>query len=191
MLQRFSRIHGLNKLAEYWRQWEVWFSDIEESHTTLAMLVFFRSPNPQMSWVTAAGAVLDAASLTLSVLEIPHEPAADLCIRAGYLALRRIADRFDIAGPRDAHFPNDPISIHRSEFDAVVEQLAAAGLPLKPDREQAWKDFAGWRVNYDHSLVGICGLVMAPFAMWSSDRGMVRMPVATGVPAAPVAQAKE
>src|SRR5512140_1142730 len=149
MLVRFHRIHGLDKLADYWRQWEVWFADIEESHVTLAMLVFFRSPNPQMSWVTAAGTVLDAASLTLAALDIPHEPAADLCIRAGYLALRRIADRFDLPNPHNPHFPDDPISIHHSEFDAVIEQLAAAGLPLKPDREQAWKDFAGWRVNYD------------------------------------------
>ncbi len=191
MLVRFHRIHGLGRLGDYWRQWETWFADIEESHTTLAMLVFFRSPNAQMSWVTAAGTVLDAASLTLAVLDIPHEPAADLCIRAGYLALRRIANQFDKPNPQNPHFPADPISIHRSEFDAVIAQLAEAGLPLKTDRERAWLDFAGWRVNYDRSLVEICGLVMAPFAMWSSDRGMVRMPVATGIPAAPVARAKE
>ena len=28
----------------------------------------------------------------------------------------------------------------------------AAGVPLRPDREQAWRDFAGWRVNYDTVL---------------------------------------
>ncbi len=49
-------------------------------------------------------------------------------------------------------------------------ELAAAGLPIKADREQAWKDFAGWRVNYDRALIELCKLVMAPFAPWSSDR---------------------
>ena len=189
MLLRFGRIHGLDKLGDYWRAWETWFADIEESHTTLAALVFFRSPDNDMSWITAAGAVLDAAALTLSVVDVPNEPSAALCIRAGYLALRRIANHFDRPNPQDPHFPDQPISIHRSEFDAVIEQLAAAGLPLKPDREQAWSDFAGWRVNYDRSLIEICNLVMAPFAPWSSDRGMISVPASVSSPAAMI-QAK-
>lgn len=191
MLLRYQRIHGLDKLGEYWRTWETWFADVEESHTTLAMIVFFRSQRPEMSWVTAAGAVLDAASLTLATVDVPHDPSADLCIRAGFLALRRIANHFDRPNPQEPHYPRDAISIHRSEFDAVVEQLAQAGVPLKPDREQAWADFAGWRVNYDRSLIEICSLVMAPFAQWSSDRGMVHIPVPTGVPAAPMTHARK
>jgi hypothetical protein len=170
MLLRFNRIHGLDKLADYWRTWEGWFADIEESHSTLAALVFFRSPRPEASWVTAAGTVLDAASLTLSAVDVPYEPSAALCNRAGYLALHEITHSFDIQLPHSPHFPDDPISISRAEFDEALTQLAAAGLPIKSDREQAWKDFAGWRVNYDRALIELCKLVMAPFAPWSSDR---------------------
>ncbi len=170
MLLRFSRIHGLDKLGEYWRSWETWFVDVEESHATLAAIVFFRSPKVEMSWITASGAVLDAAALTLSIVDVPYEPSAALCIRAGYLALRRVANVFNRPNPQDPHFPDDPISIHRSEFDTVISQLEAAGLPLKPDREQAWKDFAGWRVNYDRVLIALCTLTTAPAAPWSSDR---------------------
>ena len=53
----------------------------------------------------------------------------------------------------------------RAEFDQVLDKLAEAGLPLKADREQAWRDFAGWRVNYDRALILLCGLVMAPQAL--------------------------
>jgi hypothetical protein len=60
--------------------------------------------------------------------------------------------------------------VERAEFDEVLDQLAEAGLPLKKNREQAWLDFAGWRVNYDRALILLCGLVMAPRAPWSSDR---------------------
>ena len=170
MLMRFHRIQGLEQLADYWRNWEGWFADIEESHSTLAALVFFRSPRPETSWITAAGTVLDAASLTLSAVDVPYEPSAALCIRAGYLALHEITHSFDIPLPHNPHFPNDPISISRAEFDEALTRLAAAGLPIKADREQAWKDFAGWRVNYDRALIELCKLVMAPFALWSSDR---------------------
>jgi len=170
MLLRFNRIHGLEKLSDYWKTWEAWFADVEESHTTLPALIFFRSPRPENSWVTAVGAVLDAASITLSAVEIPYDASAALCIRAGYLALRRVANYFDIPNPQNPHYPENPICVDREEFDDILNQLAAAGLPIKTDREQAWRDFAGWRVNYDRALILTCGLVMAPYASWSSDR---------------------
>lgn len=174
MLGRYHRIHGLPALGEQWRSWEVWFADIEESHTSLAALVFFRSPQPHHSWVIAAGAVLDTASVTLAVVDIPHDPQADLCIRSGFLALRRISDFFNILYNPDPHYPTDPISITRTEFDSVCEELASIGVPLKPDREQAWKDFAGWRVNYDYVLLSLSNLTMAPVAPWTSDRAPVK-----------------
>lgn len=170
MLLRFHRNQGLEKLSDYWQVWEAWFADIEESHTTLPALIFFRSPRAENSWITAAGAVLDAAAITLSAIDIPYEVSAALSIRAGFLALRRIANYFDIPNPQNPHYPQNPICIEKTEFDSVLEQLAAAGLPLKADREQAWRDFAGWRVNYDRALILLCGLVMAPQAPWSSDR---------------------
>jgi hypothetical protein len=172
MLLRFNRIHGLDKLGEYWRLWEAWFADVEESHTTLPALVFFRSPRPENSWVTAGGTVLDAASITLSAIDIPYEASAALCIRAGFLAFRRIANYFDIPNPQDPHYPENSICVERAEFDSVLDQLAVAGLPIKVNRERAWQDYAGWRVNYDRALILLCGLVMAPEAAWSSDRAL-------------------
>lgn len=177
MLLRFNRIHGLDKLGDYWKTWEAWFADIEESHTTLPALVFFRSPRSDNSWITASGAILDSAAITLSAVDIPYEPSGALSIRAGYLALRRITNYFDIPNPQNPKYPADPISIKREEFDELLSKLSAAGVPLKTDREQAWKDFAGWRVNYDRALVVLCALVMAPEAPWSSDRApKFRMP---------------
>ena len=134
--------------------------------------MFFRSPRPENSWVTASAAVLDAAAITLSAIDIPFEASAALCIRAGFLTLHRVTDYFDIPHPHDPHYPADPISVTRAEFDAVLDKLSAAGVPMKADREQAWKDFAGWRVNYDRVLLSICSLVMAPQAPWSGDRAL-------------------
>jgi len=164
------RIHGLDRLNEQWQAWETWFSDIEESHTSLSALVFFRSPKPDRSWITAAAAVLDTAALTLSSVEISDSPNAALCIRAGYLALRSIADFYNISYDSDPHFPQSPISVTRSDFDLVIVELAAAGVPLKSDREQAWLDFAGWRVNYDAPLIGLAGITMAPESPWTGHR---------------------
>jgi len=113
---------------------------------------------------------LDAAAITLSAIDIPYKATAALCLHSGFLAFRRIANYFDIPNPQDPQYSNDPISIQRDEFDSALNQLVSVGVPLKADREQAWKDFAGWRVNYDRALLVLCPLVMAPYAPWSSDR---------------------
>ncbi len=169
MLRRFYRIHGLNRLTEVWQAWETWFADIEESHTSLPALVFFRSPQADHSWVTSAGAVLDAAALIQSTVDVPADPQAALCIRAGYLALRHIADFFNIGyNPKPAR--GDPISISRAEYDRVVAELEKSGVPLKPEREEAWQDFCGWRVNYDTVLLALARLTMAPPSPWTGPR---------------------
>jgi hypothetical protein len=170
MILRFHRIGQLDRLRYLWESWETWFAELDESHASLAALVFFRSPRPERSWVTSAGAVLDGAALVLSVVDVPSEPQAALCLRAGYITLRNIADFFFISYPADPHFPQDPISISREEFDAMCAYMAREGVPVKKDLDQAWQSFGGWRVNYDRVLIALCTLTMAPFAVWSSDR---------------------
>ena len=152
MIWRFWRLGRLPEIHEVWAEWERWFVDVEESHTSHPTLAFFRSSHPDHSWITAAGAVLDGAALTLSSVDIPRDVKAEFCIRSGYLCLRAIADYFQIVHEPNPR-PDDPISIGRDEWNAVIEDLEQAGVPLKPDRDQAWRDFAGWRVNYDRVLI--------------------------------------
>ncbi|MGZ4679985.1 MAG: hypothetical protein ACXV4D_07435, partial [Ilumatobacteraceae bacterium] len=147
-----------------------------ESHTSQPSLVFFRSPHPKRSWITAAGCVLDTAAITASTIDRPHNASSDIMIRSGFLALRRIADMFSIPFDPDPK-PTDPILVTRREFDLMCVELTAAGVELKRDRDQAWRDFSGWRVNYDKVLVELCALTIAPPAKWSSDRvGELRLP---------------
>ena len=87
--------------------------------------------------MTAAGAVLDAASLA--------------------------------APPSPSTTPTPS-----SWSGPAICRCAAAGLRLNRDRDQAWRDFAGWRVNYDTALVSLASLVMAPYAPRSSDRSVTR-----------------
>ncbi len=173
MLIRHSRIMGLDTLADTYPEWEHWFVELEETHTAFPILVFFRGPTAQRSWLTAAGAVLDAGSLLMALLDGPRRrPPVELAIRAGFIALRRIADSFGIPYDPDPQ-PTDSISIRRDEFDALAQRLREAELVLVDDLDQAWRDFAGWRVNYDAVLLGLAKLVVTPPAPWVSDRDPV------------------
>jgi hypothetical protein len=174
MIWRYWRLERLSEIHEVWAEWERWFVDVEESHTSHPSLAFFRSSHPDHSWITAAGAVLDGAALVLSSVDLPRDVKAEFCIRSGYLCLRAIANYFQIVHDPNPR-PDDPISIGRDEWNGVIAELEAAGVPMKPDRDQAWRDFAGWRVNYDRVLISLAALTEAPMALWSSDRGMVPM----------------
>lgn len=171
LLSRYQRIRGTKQLGELWPQWELWFTDLEESHTTLPVLNFFRSPQPDRSWTLAAGTVLDTAALVASTLDLEvSDPHSLLCLRAGFVALRRVSDFFEIPYRKNPR-RGDPISISKDEYLEVVEKLRAADLPIRDDLDTAWLDFAGWRVNYDDVLLRLCSLTLAPpGALWSSDR---------------------
>jgi hypothetical protein len=169
MLDRAWVVGEFEHLGEVWKDWEDWFAEVDETHTTYSILVHYRSPRGGQSWITSAGAVLDGASLLVSCVDVPLRPEPQFAIRAGYLCLNHIAQFLHQPVNIDPA-PTDPISITREEFDTAFDQLAGSGMPMKTDRDQAWRDFAGWRVNYDKALVGLAKLTVAPLAPWSSDR---------------------
>jgi hypothetical protein len=171
LLRRAHLIGKLDDLDDLWVEWQLWFAELEETHTSLPFVNFFRSPDPHRSWITASGAVLDAAAIVNSTIDQDRQPQASLCVRSGFTALRSISRFFHIPHPDDPA-PDDPISITRDEWEQACRELEAVGVPLKADRDQAWRDFAGWRVNYDIPLVTLAGLLVAPYAPWSSDRSI-------------------
>lgn len=189
-LSRMGRINGLGQLDGMWEEWEDWFARVQESHTSQPALLHFRSQRMDHSWITTAGALLDAAAIFVSSvdheayaggdhverfmpgesgnLERVRRPNAEVCIRSGFLCLRQLAAL--VALPFDpAPRPDHPISVGRDEFDAVLVRLDEAGVPLVRDRDEAWRDFAGWRVNYDEPLLRLAAYVVAPPTPWSSD----------------------
>jgi len=148
ILEIAHSVQSYERLDELWREWEQWFIEVGETHSTLLILNYYRSPNPKQTWIGSAATVLDAAALFNSVVDLKPSPSAGLCIRSGWLSLRRLADYFKVEYPKDVK--NDiHVAITREEFDVVIARLERGGVPLVADREAAWRDFVGWRVNYD------------------------------------------
>jgi hypothetical protein len=173
LMIRYHRIEDAQyRLSDLWQYWESWFVDVEESHTTFPILASFRSPQRDQSWVTAAGALLDSAAVWVAAVEHAIDRDAQLCIRAGFQALQRIGSVFALPFDPDPK-PDDPITITRDEFEATLKEMADAGVPLIADRDQAWRAWKGWRVNYDTVLLNLARLVEAPPAPWVSDRSPI------------------
>jgi len=172
----------LDTLPDLYTRWERWAADVAESHTTYLPLVRFRSPLWLSSWVISLLAVLDSAALilTLAPEEAPTVPAR-LCLRGGWSCLGRVARamEFDVA---EEASPEAGITLTYEEFLVAVSRMREVGFPITRDPADAWPDFVGWRVNYEHAAYAIAGAVDAVPAMWSGPRRHPSTPLPPGRP---------
>jgi hypothetical protein len=167
VLEIAQSVESYDRLDELWREWEQWFIDVGETHTTLVILNYYRSPSPNQTWIGSAATVLDAAALFNAAVDAKPSPTAGLCIRAGWLALRRIGDYFKVSYPTELT-KDVPVSISRAEFETVLNRLERIGVPILADRDAAWSDFVGWRINYDAIIEACYRLFTCPRTDWNS-----------------------
>src|SRR5438876_4965915 len=141
-----------------------------ETHISNSGVIFYNSSQQGTSWITTAGAILDASALFSSTVDREDVPWVHLCFQAGCHTLKDIVT--EVARPSIASTLASEKAIHvtRAEYDAAYETLSGSGVPLKTDREESWRAFVSMRGQYDTFLIALANLVYAPKAPWSSDR---------------------
>jgi hypothetical protein len=165
-----SGVSAVGELPALFESWEQWSADVSESHTTYVPLIWFRSPRPLSSWVTAQIAILDAAALYLALLPDASDLIqARLCLRGGFTCLGNIARAIGIPIPLDAD-PSNGISLSYEDFVEAIERLRSVDYPIERPLEDAWTDFLGWRVNYEAAAYALSWATEAPPALWSGPR---------------------
>jgi hypothetical protein len=177
LLARQALIDNSAALPGLYGRWTEWAADIAESHINYRTLVYFRSPDPQASWLLALLAVLDGAALHLALnpSSAPHE--ARPLLRVGYLTMRHLAANLNLPVEQDPS-PNDPIELTRDEFDEAVHWLHEAGWQTERSPDDAWPHFHGWRVNYEAAAYQLALRLDLPPALWSGPRRPGRPPAA-------------
>jgi hypothetical protein len=173
-----SGVSTIDTLPDLYAQWERWAADVAESHTTYLPLVRFRSPKSMSSWVTALLAVLDSAALylALSPKAAPVVPAR-LCLRSGFLCFSDVARAMSIEVPAEPD-PSAGISVSYEEFLDAVARMRKVDFPIEREPEDAWPDFVGWRVNYEHAAYAVAFALDVVPALWSGPRPHPRPAIA-------------
>src|SRR6516164_11761215 len=162
LLARQALIGDVAYLPKVYERWTEWAADISESHTNYRTLAYFRSPDPQASWLLSLLAVLDAAALHLAFNPSSAPAEARPLIRVGYLTMRKIARGLGMTVNEDPH-PDDPLVLTRQEFDDAVEHMREAGWQFERSADEAWPHFNGWRVNYEAAAYAMaCFLDLPP-----------------------------
>src|SRR6266536_913811 len=161
LLRRAAAAHDKQNLGDLFREWERWSADILETHLSYPMLAFFRSPHDNTSWVTSLGAVLDAATLILSVMDKEPMAAAQNLYATGNHAVEDLFYFFRIE-------ERQPM-IERDEFDEVLRDFKDLGIPLLPP-DESWERFKELRAAYGGRLDALAIMLVAPPAQWIGDR---------------------
>jgi hypothetical protein len=163
LIERHHVFAGIETLDLLWPEWERWIVDVGETHYTHPMLVFFRSSEPQHSWVTAIAALLEAANFRLSAIDASGEgnAAAWMFYRAGLGAVQRLRGFFEY---RVAD--RDVTPVDRGEFERVLVHFGEVGVAVVEDHELAWERFCRRRADYESVLDALGRLVDAPAGLW-------------------------
>lgn len=166
LIQWLNRSGSLTDDGPQWQRWEEWFVEIEESHTSLPVLSFFRSPQAGRSWINSAGIILEAAALISSSVDQPRDPYMELCFKAGCIALNRVS-RFFQNRARAAPTSLAPNSENNTDpthqdFLHAYATLQEHGLRVVQEQEKAWRHYKELHSRYADALRYLSELLMAP-----------------------------
>jgi hypothetical protein len=149
-------------LGPMFAEWERWAAEVLDSHVSYPILAYFRSTHDNESWVSAIGAVLDAATLVVTTIDGgPYGPARML-IGAGNHLVEDLTRFFGLRRDPDT-------GVERGEFEEARARLADAGYELR-GADESWRAFSETRAMYAGGLNELAKYWAVPPALWVGDR---------------------
>jgi Ion channel len=150
------------RLEEAFNEWRRWSADVLESHLAYPILFYFRSSHDNEAWLNSFAAVMDAATLVLSVVEHDSFGAARLMSKVGNHLVEDTGQQFRLENTAE-------VGVERQEFDEAWTRLQDAGYRCH-DRELAWTEFSHLRGRYASPVNQLAHRLAIVPANWVGDR---------------------
>jgi hypothetical protein len=165
LLETMARKRMRGGLGAMFGEWERWAAEVLDSHVSYPILAYFRSTHDNESWVSAIGAVLDAATLVATTVEDESYGPARMLIGAGEHLVEDMTNFFRLTHGHEC-------GVEREEFDAARERLRDAGYTLR-DADTSWAQFSDTRSTYADGLNALARHWAVPPALWVGDRSFL------------------
>lgn len=166
LLETAAKYALFDDLAQSMREGETWAAAVLETHLAYPILSYFRSSHDDESWIGTLGAMLDAATMLITLTDSPLLGRAKLFHSIGVHLVRDLSRYFGVQ-------ESDGIGIERQEFEQACAQLTAAGLTVRSD-DAAWQRFSELRRLYAGPLNDMAKFWVTPPARWIGDRSEIR-----------------
>lgn len=151
-----------NKLAE----WGEWVASIHETHSTLPMLLLFRSHDRRQNWVTALGLLADTAVHAQIITACTGRTESYWLLRRIIALFEELTDGVDLS-PYEHHI-RVPDSEHPDThlFDGLYAAMEAHGFELLP-RDVALRRASAFRNRFAPPMEQLIDALMCPRGFWS------------------------
>ncbi len=161
MLIRHVEGNGLAKLDELLREWEIWGSELLESHLSYPMLVYYRSQHDNQSWLAAITAVMDTCALIL----VGVEALPPLQARMTFTMARQVVvEMARSLGVRPSRYDGGD-RMPPQDYARMEALFADAGLSWSggPDAQEI---LVALRATYEPLLDGLGAALLLPLPGW-------------------------
>ena len=169
MLRRHSEGRRMVSLVTLLADWEVWASEVLESHLSYPVLTYYRSQHDHQSWLGALTAVMDTCCLVIVGCAGDPDWQDELRWQARMtLAMCRHAV-IDLAYVfNQAPVTSAPDRLPLEDLAALRQTLARAGLPLCDGPEDDAK-LAEMRALYEPYVAALGRFLMFSLPPWLPD----------------------
>jgi hypothetical protein len=161
MLVRHAEAGGLAELDELLREWEIWGSELLESHLSYPMLAYYRSQHDNQSWLAAMGCVMDACALILVGIRGLGPLQARMTFTMARQVLVEMARSFQV---QPSHY-RDADRLDHAAYVRLETALAEAGVEWATGAESE-KLLAALRATYEPLLDGLSRHLLLPVPGW-------------------------
>jgi Ion channel len=168
LLETYAQLGLTDRLPDLFRDWQRWAVEVLDSHVAYPVLGYFRSSHDNLSWISALGSVLDAASLVLTTIEGVPRGEAKLFKRVG---THLVEDIFNL-GFRHGQQG----TLERADYEAACDRLEEAGYRLCRT-DDAWRHFEGARGTYAARLEAMASYWATPATSWLGDPVVLKAPL--------------
>ena len=164
MLIRHARGGGLGKLNELLREWEVWGSELLESHLSYPMLVYYRSQHDNQSWLAAVAAIMDTCALILVSVGDVEPLQARMTFTMARQVMVEMARSLNVSPSRFEG--GDRLSTEK--YEQLGALLTGAGLTWRGGQD-AEETLAALRATYEPLLDGLASWLLLRLPEWIAD----------------------
>ena len=168
LLETYAQLDLVERIPVLFIDWQRWAVEVLDSHIAYPLLGFFRSSHDNLSWISALGTILDAASLVLTTTTGVPKGEAKLVKRLGTHLVEDIYNLGFHAG--------EPTALNRSDFEAACARLEEAGYELRTT-DDAWPAFEAARATYAPRLEAMARYWATPATSWLGDPVALRSPL--------------
>ena len=166
LLRRHGNAQALGEIAAWLRDWEVWSSELLESHLSYPVLTYYRSQHDHQSWLAALTVVLDTCSLLIvGVQGAPDwQPAAQWQARMTFAMARHALIDMAYVFNAAPHAP-DPDRLSPDARARLRSLLIGANVPLCDGAEDD-KKLAEMRELYEPYVNALSEFLLYPLPAW-------------------------